>query len=391
MIVYLLLLLIVSYGSIHYDYYGRTLHKREFYIFEWIVVVLVVGLRYKVGGDSISYEDSFYSYPTLQNINSFDFAGSRYGYFWNLFVILCKSISGDFFVLQLIQSIIVNAAFFYFFKRQTNNYFSAVLVYCVSLCVFVYCTEIMRASLAVSIFLFSYKYLIRKKYIIYFLLCILAIGFHDEAYIMLLFPFVQLLKKLKATTWTILLVFIISFIIVSSFNYSSFISEVIFSQSVNVQDSIASYNGRIHYETVTVKLMILTIIQLLPFILLLWFRKGKNDFSYALLLLFIFLRIQSLMYGSLASRLTDFIIPFVITTFVSTKGILKDRIQRSLFGAYSIYFVLCLVYYYIYLIPLIYPYSSILDPQEYAYRNVLYEDIVSGAMSREDVLYYIFK
>ena len=114
MIIYLLLLLILLYGYIRFDVYHIDKNKKVFYWFESIAIILVMGLRYEVGGDSFTYQSSFSSYPPLSQASSFDFEASRYGILWNYFVILCRSLSTEYYVLFLAQATIVNISFFHF-------------------------------------------------------------------------------------------------------------------------------------------------------------------------------------------------------------------------------------------------------------------------------------
>ena len=156
---YILIIIVLLYGSIHYS--KNEDKGNKYLLFEYILIVLVMGFRYKVGGDSLNYYLSFQSWPTLSEISNYQFDTSKYSFGWILFSALCKAVYDDFVTLQLAESAIVNAAFFYFFKKNTDKYFIAILLYAIMF-LFTFNTEIMRAAMSVSIFLFSFE-LFKKK------------------------------------------------------------------------------------------------------------------------------------------------------------------------------------------------------------------------------------
>lgn len=125
--IYILIIFVLLYGSIHYS---KHEDKGNIYLLvEYFLIVLAMGLRYKVGGDSLNYFYAFQSWPTLSEISSYQFDISKYNVGWIFFSAICKAIYNDFVTLQLVQAAIVNAAFFYFFKKNTDRYFTANLLY----------------------------------------------------------------------------------------------------------------------------------------------------------------------------------------------------------------------------------------------------------------------
>lgn len=163
----------------------------KYYWFEFIVLFLFMGLRFRVGGDSIRYE-TYYSYAN--DLNQLFVKGAwniNEGFqpLWTIYQAACKTISDDFVVVQLINSFIVNGVIFYYANKNVRQRFTFVVIYYFLLYPY-FNTEIMRESLAVVIFMLGYKYLVEKKYIRYFFACFIAFMFHASAVFLLILPFI---------------------------------------------------------------------------------------------------------------------------------------------------------------------------------------------------------
>ena len=83
-----------------------------------ILLILVAGLRYRIGGDTTNYIYSFYHvYPVLEDFSFEDYPIGKDP----LYVIInsiVKTLGGRFYVVQLIQSIFVITLTFKYFKKQ---------------------------------------------------------------------------------------------------------------------------------------------------------------------------------------------------------------------------------------------------------------------------------
>lgn len=195
-IVFILLLIPVL------KYRGNQLNRgNNYFIFEVILLILFMGLRYRVGGDSLRYELYYEYQPQLKdilNVNLF-FGYDGFQPFWNILVSSCKSISEEFWVVQLIQSAIINSVFCIYASKNCEHRFTFVLLYYVFNYPY-YCTEIMRESIAVAVFMVGFNALINKQYKWYIITCVSAFMFHASAIFLFGLPFFYIiLQKFKGT------------------------------------------------------------------------------------------------------------------------------------------------------------------------------------------------
>lgn len=162
----------------------------------WILFVLVAGLRYRVGGDSLYYQDIYPSFPLIKDLRNYSLYQDGYGPLWYLFCALSKAVSPHFFVLQIIHAAIINTAVFYFFIKYSRHLFTCLLIYYVFYYLY-FNMEILRESLAISVFLFNIKNLMGKKWFLYYMGCVVSLAFHLSAIILFLLPFLSVALKKK--------------------------------------------------------------------------------------------------------------------------------------------------------------------------------------------------
>ncbi|RKE89007.1 EpsG family protein [Epilithonimonas arachidiradicis] len=197
MLAYSFLLFILIFGVFHFDYRGKTILKNLYYYFIFIYCILLTGLRYRVGGDTLAYEDYFPFYPDLRTYFSFLNGDNEYfGYqpLYLLFVAFCKSLNPDYYFYQIIHSIIYNSFFFWFIKKYSKYRFTTILISYIFLLYFYFGFEIQREIFAICCFLVAYKYFMENKWLPYFLICIVAFGFHISAIFLFILPLFKLIK-----------------------------------------------------------------------------------------------------------------------------------------------------------------------------------------------------
>lgn len=170
--------------------------KRDF--FYWmlcLILILLAGLRNSVGGDTLGYMRAWDSLPTLIELRTFDFFGyDKYQPIWYIINAIAKYIYDDFVTMQIILAFIVNITIFRLFNKYSSYRFTCVLVYyLMSYAYFNF--EILRESLSISIFLISLPFLIKKKWIKYYLFATLAFLFHTSSIILFFIPL--FLKRLN--------------------------------------------------------------------------------------------------------------------------------------------------------------------------------------------------
>lgn len=175
-------------------------------------LILLVGLRFEVGGDTLSYMGDYQWRPSLDawELNLLDKFQPGYTF-------LCaigKSISSEFYVFQIIHSIIFNVLLFYFIKKYTHYIFASLIA--VFLCCYLYfSTEILREVLAVMVFSLNYRSYEYRKWGSYYLGVLFAMLFHVSAIFLVILP---ALRSIKFNSKFIIILFFISIVLFFSNN-----------------------------------------------------------------------------------------------------------------------------------------------------------------------------
>ena len=116
--VYLIPLIFILLGVTFYDTRINSGSGKILYFLSFLTLVILSGLRYKVGGDTLEYFRSFESQiPKLGQLKLETFTNLRYEPLWIIFNSVCKSIVDDFSFLQFVHAIFVNYILFKFFKN----------------------------------------------------------------------------------------------------------------------------------------------------------------------------------------------------------------------------------------------------------------------------------
>jgi len=186
---YLAVFTYIIFLIVKYDILKENNYKKTNYYLLLIIFILLSGLRYRVGGDTLVYMKYFESQVVpLSDLTIDSFKDVRYQPLCILLFSLSKSLGDNFFIFQLIASAIINIGIFFFFSKTTIKYFSAVLIYYV--CNYLYFnTEVMREGMAISIILCGFLYLMKYKILKFYLFVFIAFLFHPFAIIMVIVPF----------------------------------------------------------------------------------------------------------------------------------------------------------------------------------------------------------
>lgn len=188
---YLFLAFIMIFLIYHYDYRNQTVGKKVWYILILLALILTAGLRYRLGIDSIRYENGYLKIPTLLELGEYDFSNTRFNVGYVTMISFARLISNNFMAMQFIQAIYVNCIIFWFFWKYAKKIFLAVFIYFVFLYLSFMC-EVMRESCAVATLLLAYPYFVKSKWIQYYLLAVLAYTFHSSAIISFILPILYL-------------------------------------------------------------------------------------------------------------------------------------------------------------------------------------------------------
>lgn len=191
-------LLIFSFSFFAFLRYINSTSRQDgkvVYVFLWLSLVLLAGLRYRVGGDTLHYFDVFDSYPTLSTLWDYDFAKAEYNPGWIVFNAIIKTFSDSFYTFQFIHALILNTIVFYTIQKYSRNKFLVVIFYLFFYFLY-FNMEILRESLAIAFFLFAIPSLLNKNWVSYYVMCLLSFSFHSSALILIILPLFA--KKIKA-------------------------------------------------------------------------------------------------------------------------------------------------------------------------------------------------
>ena len=183
--IYFIIAIVLLLLSYHYDFCSNEKNKRKWYIGILIVLILLSGLRYRLGVDTTRYCYNFYhGIPYLWQLTWDDFAFGR-DPLYMLFNSLVLSLGGKFYVVQLIHAAFVNGLLFKYIQKHSSYIFTCVFFYFIWK-FFAYNMEEMRASISVVICLFANDYILEKKWIRGIFLYIIGCFFHASTVIIIL-------------------------------------------------------------------------------------------------------------------------------------------------------------------------------------------------------------
>lgn len=208
--VYLLVFILLAIPVVKYDLFAKTGGENKWYYACLVALILLAGLRYRVGSDTLMYMSVFDDCPKLDELKYFDFAEAKYNPLWYVINAISRSIHDSFTCFQVIHAMFVNSVFFWFFRKYCPlYYFSAILLYYIGyFCYFN--MEVMRESLCICIMLLAIPSYMNRKYFMYYVLCIIGVLFHYSA--MLLF-FLPLLRFFQKPSWKWQLVIFITIVL----------------------------------------------------------------------------------------------------------------------------------------------------------------------------------
>lgn len=163
-----------------------SLYKFSYWGF-FVVLVVLAGLRYRIGTDSIVYENFYDQVPMLWELPGFKFDSTRFEPGFMIFQSIAKTFSPDFMWLQFLESIVVNGVFFWFILRNTRHRFLCLTFYYIVLYLNLN-TQVLREALAVALFLLAWPSLRDGKWWLYYILTGLASFMHTSALFTLFLP-----------------------------------------------------------------------------------------------------------------------------------------------------------------------------------------------------------
>ena len=233
--IYLVPIILCLMGILKYDTPER--HNKGCYLWGilFVTLVLIFGLRYKVGADTYNYMYFFSWSPTLDKWEPISLSGFEPGF--TLLTAIIKTYSEDIYVFQTVLSFLMTLMLMNFVRKNTEYCFLAMLLIFISMYLY-FSTEVIRESLALAGVLTAYPLIEKKHYILYILFVLLFSTLHISALISLLLPLADKMK-LNRTFFLILLAFMLGSvalfpIITSLSQYSIFVKLLRYDDAINV-------------------------------------------------------------------------------------------------------------------------------------------------------------
>lgn len=379
--IYFAVLFLLVILAIRYDINEKTKYRDPWYLAVLVILILIAGLRFRVGEDTPVYIHQFYhTAPDLWNISIDTFLTNGDPPLWLMLVSIIKTIGGKFFWVQIIQASIVNILILRYFKKHSSYPFACVAVYFLWRYLW-YNTVVMKSAIALSILLFANDYFLEKKHKKGILLVLLATGFHQSSIVMLMTPFFLFLR-LNMFGLTLLLFSYFAGAFLQSqlggvFEMMEF-AEGMSNKLDNYMDSSAmSQAHNLNY-------MIVRILPILvyPIIFLIYIKKNSKESNLLKLepflmmgLLFQIMQLNINIFYRFVSIYSAYFILFTAEFFVllSKNSIM---LKRSLAYAKSLIIIFPLLFSFAYSYPFtrydFYPYSSIVDRSVYKAREDVY-------------------
>lgn len=358
--VYLIAFILAAIGA----YYNSKLQptvRKAFLSILCLYIIIILGLRYRVGVDTINYMYNFKEVKPLSHFFSLRIFEMRMEPGFLFVCSLSKSLGGGFSMVQLIMAAITNICSFFFLYRYCRNVFVGVLVF-LFLQWFYFSMEIMREGAAIAIFLLNYRNLEKKRWLLYYLMTIPSLLFHYSAAIVWFFPFARLLKlnyKFFILCGGILLISpllekisdMLSFLFIAK-RFDSYIKNV---SELNFNFMLME-NVKINFPAIAT--------------LAVYFITKQKSRVENMLLLHILLAFGIFAIPLLFSRFTNYTTMFVT---VALANILCNNISRNIRILLLCFTILTQAYYYSHMYPRWFPYVSIFNPKQIHEREQIWK------------------
>lgn len=310
--IYFVPILIAIVGLIFYSPNRNYIAFRRFYLFLLLINILLFGLRYRVGGDTLNYMQFFSKRcPTIDGLTLYNFADSTTAPLFIILMSICKTIYNDFVLFQMVHSIVLNCAVFYFLRKHSGNpFFSYILFYAIIGLYFN--MEILKETFAISMFLIGYEYMISNDWKKYYICAVIAVGFHYGAIILFFIPFLMGLRLNKK-----FVIFCAVFLISLSTIFTFVVGNI---DNQALADRVSRYQDMVGQGTLNINYVYGALIQfdLVPFIVLLFGRNSEEECVYEFepfVCLFIVMGLGTISYQVMFQRYCNYFYPFFIVYF----------------------------------------------------------------------------
>ena len=189
--IYLFIVILLLFMILRYDYFRNERGREMSFWIIYVLLVLVAGLRYRLGQDTAVYIRYYENLQPISQISISAINSSRFAPGFTLIASAFRQFTSEFVYFQLFHSIIVNTVFLLFLKRHTKHLFFSILLFFFFL-YFNLLFQQMRESLAASVFLLAWPAFTHRNWILWYIAAIFAMMFHVSSVFMLLLPLINL-------------------------------------------------------------------------------------------------------------------------------------------------------------------------------------------------------
>ena len=381
---YCVILILLLFCVRLYDFGNLKRGRNKAFYFVLFNFVIMAGLRYRLGLDSIHYQESYDLSPSFTTILENGIPISRYGILWVLLVSFLKEISLEFTLLQFTLAVIVNLTFFSYFKKNTKFLFTAITIYYLFFYLY-FNTEILRESLSVCFFIFSLDFFNKNKWVKYYLVVSIGVFFHYSALVCILFPLVKIIKYNKYFYLKMMLIFSFFYFFWSFLAKDNLFKFLIDADTLS-SSQISNYMESKYVYNVNGLILTAVIYLLLPYYILTRFKYNliKYNLNYFYVILYLLIGFMVLFNSVIFKRFTNYlVIPLI--TIISNIFYIEYQRTNYRFKTNKIIIIIIIIivpriYLYfreeskgIYFYDRYFPYTNIIDKEKSNNRELLYD------------------
>lgn len=369
---YIILLAYLIFLIIRYDFSENKIRFNFHYTILLLLVVFMAGFSYRMGSDTVKYEDAFDYFSgeiskLFSEISDREFLQPL----WTSLNVIVRSLFDSFTVLKLLIAAFVNSTIFWFLRKHSSYFFLSILLYLLMIG-WTINFEILRASIAISFFLIGFDKLCceRPSYLRYYLWCIPAILFHTFAFLLLFVPILFIIKPGRAVYVGLFVCAILSPLLITYLNDLMDVQLLYL-----IEGRMDSYLNAEAFGSRDLNLngiIYVILFQILPLLYICINSKKENPKILSIAFAYILVVILRIGLGILY-RITDVFTILLIVAICNSLKVQKNRLVK----------IICLAMFSVSVIspllsdstrPKYVPYTSIFNKQIIPEREVLYDE-----------------
>lgn len=315
--IYILPLILILIFAIYNEYINNKSVKSKKPIFYCFLLYLIgtMAMRYRVGMDTMNYMNYYDSIEPLGSV-PFKFYFEQFEPLSYLLRGTARYFSDEFVVYQFLHVVLLNTLIARFILKNTQYILFALFFYFLTSALY-FNTEILRESLAVAVFINSYKYIEEKKWLKYYICVLISIGFHTSATFLLIVPLFYKLKFNKVF-WVVLVLFVVLLIL---FQEKLNLIALYFGDTAS-----GKISGYLSSDTTNLNGKIAAFLRfsLFPILFSYLYKIRQQQFKYAnLIVLYVFVGIGSVINYVIFSRIGNYFMFFYIILLAEILPTLK--------------------------------------------------------------------